>query len=212
MRMGIEAAVAPLFEVQPIAWQPPDPARFDAVMLTSANAPRTSELGRYAHLRCFAVGPATAQAAREAGFVELVTSDKDAGALLASMAAAGVRHAFHPCGEDRTPLPAMPMNIEQYPVYRSVAVPHLPQAALRTIEAGAIALIHSPRAGAHFARLVSEARLQRPHTSIVAISEAAAAAVGDGWSKVAVSREPRDHAMLELAARLCNIGDRPGSR
>ena len=38
--LGLEPIVAPLFAVRPIAWAAPDPAAYDAVMLTSANAAR----------------------------------------------------------------------------------------------------------------------------------------------------------------------------
>ena len=38
--LGLELVVAPLFAVAPLAWTPPDPAGFDAVMLTSASAAR----------------------------------------------------------------------------------------------------------------------------------------------------------------------------
>ena len=38
--LGLEPVVAPLFTIRPLAWEPPDPAEFDAVLLTSANAAR----------------------------------------------------------------------------------------------------------------------------------------------------------------------------
>ena len=38
--LGLDPVVAPLFTVRPLAWQAPNPADFDAVMLTSANAAR----------------------------------------------------------------------------------------------------------------------------------------------------------------------------
>jgi uroporphyrinogen-III synthase len=38
---------------------------------------------------------------------------------------------------------------------------------------------------------------------IAAISQAAADAAGLGWASVHVAEQPRDQALLELAARLC---------
>jgi hypothetical protein len=43
--------------------------------------------------------------------------------------------------------------------------------------------------------------------SIAAISAAAADAVGTGWKRVDAAAEPRDHALLELAAKLCHTAD-----
>jgi uroporphyrinogen-III synthase len=75
--------------------------------------------------------------------------------------------------------------------------------ALRQIERGALVLIHSPRAGALFSKLVDEAGLDRSAVMIAAISEAASEAAGGGWKAAAIAAEPRDHALLELAAKLC---------
>ena len=69
--------------------------------------------------------------------------------------------------------------------------------------AGSVALIHSPRAGNRFAELVKD----RGTISIAAISEAAAAAVGDGWRTVETAKQPSDDALLALAARLCKKPD-----
>jgi uroporphyrinogen-III synthase len=63
-----------------------------------------------------------------------------------------------------------------------------------------VALIHSPRAGHRFAELAKD----RSTIAIAAISEAAAAAAGDGWQSVAAAGQPSDEALLALAARLCN--------
>ena len=38
--LGLDPVVAPLFTVRPLAWEAPNPADFDAVMMTSANAAR----------------------------------------------------------------------------------------------------------------------------------------------------------------------------
>ena len=38
--LGLDPVLMPLFEIEPIAWTAPDPAGFDALLLTSANAVR----------------------------------------------------------------------------------------------------------------------------------------------------------------------------
>jgi uroporphyrinogen-III synthase len=44
----------------------------------------------------------------------------------------------------------------------------------------------------------------RQSITVVAISQAAADALGNGWERVEVADAPNDEALLALAARLCN--------
>ena len=56
--LGLDAISIPLFEVCPLAWTPPDPDEFDAVLATSANAMRHAgaALKPFRHLPLHAVG------------------------------------------------------------------------------------------------------------------------------------------------------------
>ena len=65
--------------------------------------------------------------------------------------------------------------------------------------AGAVVVVHSPRAGKRLAELVGN----RASTAIAAISERAAAACGAGWGHVEIASLPREPALLALAAKLC---------
>ena len=75
--MGLDAVATPLFEVEPLDWDVPEASGFDGVLLTSANALRHGGDGLQAlrGLKAYAVGDATAQAAREAGFDVAATGD-----------------------------------------------------------------------------------------------------------------------------------------
>ena len=203
--LGLAAVTAPLFVVAPLAWQAPDPAGFDAVLLTSANAARHggSGLDAFTGLPCFAVGEATGAAAREAGFRDVRTGAGDGAEAVATMVEAGMRSAFHPCGRDHLPLDHPRLPIERRTVYAADGVEALPAAAVEALAAGALALVHSPRAGALLAALVDAAGLARADIAIAAISEAAAAAAGGGWASVAAAPRPRDEALLAIAAKLC---------
>ncbi len=200
--LGLTPVVAPLFWIEPLDWQAPDPAGFDAVVLTSANAPRHAgaKLARFRHLPAFAVGEATAAAAAEAGFGEVRTGPADVGALTRMMVEQGVRRAFHPCGADHVAPTSEGLSVTSIPVYWSAAAANLDSRAIAAIERGALALLHSPRAGQLFGSLVGAAR---DGIRIAAISAAAAGAAGPGWRSVAIAERPRDQALLELAAKLC---------
>ena len=191
--LGLDAVAVPLFEIEPVDWEAPDGDAFDGLLLTSANAvDRVAEQLRA--LPVYAVGEATAAAARSAGLTVRAVGDSGVDALLASIEPH--LRLLHLCGEDRRPPVDARQRITPIPVYRAKAVERPDLSAAR----GAVALIHSPRASRRFAQLVPA----RGSTAIAAISPAAAEAVGPGWSAVESASEPKDEALLALAARLCN--------
>ena len=194
--LGLDVVVAPLFAVRPLDWTPPDPAGFDAVMLTSASAARQASEGLtpFKQLPCYAVGEATAAAAKEIGFRDVRIGPDDGSGLLLMMAEDGVHDVFHPCGQDHLALALPDIAITRIPVYAAVAAERLPVPA-----EGMLALLHSPRAAALFAGLAGD----RSQIRIAAISARTARAAGEGWQEVAIAPRPRDVALLELAAELC---------
>lgn len=207
--MGLRAVAAPIFHVEPIAWSAPDPAAFDSVLLTSANAARLAGpgLAAFAHLPCYTVGDATADAARLAGFAATRAGDADGAALLAQMASDGSARIFHPCGRDHGALSQSGIRIERRVVYTSHAGEALSAPALEALAVGTLVLLHSPRAASHFAWLLGHTDVAREDVRIAAISEAALAAAGSGWKSAFAAPLPSDRALLELAAGLCKNGD-----
>jgi uroporphyrinogen-III synthase len=195
--LGLEAISIPLFKIEAVAWAAPDPAQFDGLLLTSANAVRVggAALESLRALPVFAVGTATAEAAREADFTIAVSGNAGVDGLLDRIEPE-IR-LLHLCGEDRRALASPRQTIAAVPVYRSNAVDP-PPSVDRAI--GAVVLVHSPRAGQRIATLIEE----RGATAIAAISGAAADAVGTGWKEIHIAGEPSDDALLALAARLCN--------
>lgn len=191
----------PLFETHGLAWEPPDPARFDSLMLTSANAVRHAGegLAMLRRLPVLAVGGATAKAAHAADLHVAVTGTGDAEALIAQAEHAGFRHALHLAGRERkTREGGIIARIET--VYASDPRGIAPEMLAEL--AGSIALIHSPRAGERLAQLVGEA--DRTSIAIAAISENAAAGVGLGWRSVTVAPKPSDFALIEAACALAD--------
>lgn len=193
--MGLDAVVAPLFVIRPVDGPAESAADYDAVLITSANGARHAPAGLTA-LSCFAVGERSAAAAREAGFADVRTGPSDGAAAAGLMASAGVRRALHLCGRDHLAVEAPGVAIERRVVYSA------DPAAWPGFAGPAVALIHSPRAGARLAELAGD----KAAIAVAAISAAAAAAAGGGWAAKAVAEEPRDQALLELAAKLCNHG------
>jgi uroporphyrinogen-III synthase len=197
---GLDAVAIPLFEVEPIAWEVPTIDQFEALLLTSANAIHYGGAGLEA-LKClpaYAVGSATAEAAREVGSDVVLAGDSGVDEILGKIDP-GVK-LLHLCGEHRRP-PANPLQaITPITVYRSR---ERPSPDLSHAE-GTVVLVHSPRAAAVFRKMLTAANLNRASIAIAAISPAAAEAAGGGWKSVEVAERPSDDALLALAERLCN--------
>jgi uroporphyrinogen-III synthase len=193
---GLEALAVPLFEIEPIEWTAPEASRFDALLLTSANAFRHGgeQLQLVRGLPVYAVGEATAHAARERGFDIAAVGDAGVDRLLGSIET-DIR-LLHLCGEDRKAPDGAAQDITAIPVYRAreVEQPELSKAQ------GCVALVHSSRAGKRFSELATE----RDTITVAAISAAAAEAAGAGWEAIESANEPTDDGLLALAARLCN--------
>ena len=99
--LGLDGVAMPLFEIEPVEWQAPEASGFDGLLLTSANALRHGggQLGALRGLRVYAVGEATAEAARAAGFDIAGTGDAGVERLLGSIdsgCACSFRRAPHP--------------------------------------------------------------------------------------------------------------------
>jgi uroporphyrinogen-III synthase len=199
--LGLDAISIPLFEIEPVAWEAPDPAQFDALLLTSGNAVRCGgeQLLRLRTLKVHAVGQATAEAAREAGFDVASTGTTGVAGLLASIE--NRQTLLHLAGEHYTGTPGTEHGIRRITVYRSREIQR--PSALQTA-AGAVVAVHSPRAGRRFSQLMDQLGTDRTGIAIAAISRAAAEAAGGGWQAVATAEGPDDPSLLALARQLCD--------
>lgn len=196
---GGTALALPLFAVRALAWEAPASEQFDAVFLTSANAVRHSGVGlaRYRNLPVFAVGEATADAARGAGFTVAAVGSSDGPVLAALARDHGVTWALHLAGRERAydQLTGVATTIA---VYASEPC----DVATGDVDAitGSVALIHSPRAGARLAELVRD----RSAIRLAAISDAALTAAGHGWAASIVADRPDDDALITAAFTLAD--------
>ena len=205
--MGFETILRrPLFKVRPCEWTPPDPERFDAILMTSANAARHAGEGLDAlkTLPVHAVGDATAAAARAAGLMVDRVGEGNVADLLARLPSE--LRLLHLTGRTRR-IPADPaQTIVPVIVYASV-----PRERADVVDlAGCVACVHSPAAGERLGQLVDRAGIDRSTVQIAAISEAAADACGEGWARLANAATPDDPTLLSLAKRLCDTGERGG--
>jgi uroporphyrinogen-III synthase len=193
---GLSPIIRSLFAVEARAWDAPDPARFDSVLITSANAVRHggTAVGRFRHLPAFAVGAATAHAARDAGFANVVEGSGTASDALRALGEAGHSQPIHLAGADRTAYPELTFTVTTRVVYAATPIDvDLPTGHY-------VALVHSVRAAARFAALCPSPA----HVDVIAISMLVADAARPGWRSVHIAADPADNAMLALAATLCD--------
>lgn len=194
--LGLEAVIASLFEIVPLAWTAPE-RPFQAILLTSANAARALGPDPDRDIPLYAVGAATADAARDSGFLNVTAGRGDVAQVVRRAAADGVESMLHLSGVDRTGFDPEGMRIEVRAVYDAVAVE--PDAAFRdALARGAVTLLHSARAARRFRELADAAG------RIATISSAVRAAAGGGWEQAVVADAPTDDALLAAAAPLCH--------
>lgn len=165
---GHSALSAPLFRIAAVPHV--CSAVFDAVLATSAHAPRllnASIAVQAAHLPFFTVGDATADAARRAGFTDVRSAHGD-GADVAALIQLELPHGsrlLYLAGIPRRDSAVQALKdtfaLETLEVYQSLAVDHLPEQAAGALEAGRLdAVMHfSPRAAQVFLALTEKAGL-----------------------------------------------------
>ncbi len=193
--LGFEAVVAPLLKIRPIPRVAPDPDGFAALAFTSVNG-----VGAFAVLTprrdrpVFAVGDATAAAARAAGFTDVRSAGGALGDLARLLVESGIAGrvlapgAREPAG-DLAGLLSGVVEVETLPVYEAL------ETGAAAPEAFDAVLIHSPRAGRALAGLGPEAGRGR---LAAAISRAAADALPpDGFAELRVAAAPTEDALLE---------------
>jgi uroporphyrinogen-III synthase len=200
---GHRAIRLPLFEARPLPWDIPDAEDYDALIVTSANALRHGGRGlvQLLSLPVHAVGDATAAAARRAGFEVVQTGRAGSAELLDVAEAAGVRRALHLAGRERLVDPGG-IVADVRIVYASEVVPISAEAAA-SLE-GAVALLHSARAGKQLAEIADTHSLDRGRIMLVAISMRAAEAAGTGWEQVIVPDGAGGEGLVEAAAALAD--------
>jgi uroporphyrinogen-III synthase len=186
----------PLFKIQPVQWNAPDPVGYGGLLLTSTNSlrfagPRVTGLKS---LPVYAVGPVTANYARKLGFTVAATGPGGVNDLLRQVSPN--TKLLHLAGRDRIDAQSAKPAIDQVIVYRSDV---LEDPDIAPIENG-IVMVHSPRAGRRLAELAGK---RKSKVMIATISEQCTQACGEGWKSIVSAPHPDERSMVALAAQLC---------
>jgi uroporphyrinogen-III synthase len=206
--MGHQTLLAPLLSVKFLDGAPLDLAGIQAVLVTSANGVRA--LVRRTpnrHAAIFAVGPQSAIAAREAGFLRVQSAAGDAATLAQAVARwadprAGI--LLHAAGEEASGalcerLTAHGFQTRRENLYRMEKATRLPEQAVQAIRQGEVeaALFFSPKSAALFAECVAKEDLTTDRLIAISISANTAQALkGLSFAEVRIASRPDQDALL----------------
>jgi uroporphyrinogen-III synthase len=207
--LGHEALVAPLFEIRSLPHQLPQ--KPDMLLATSANALRTCEPGEFVawlDLPFFAVGDATANAAKAFGFSKVISAGANSIALAALIRSQARRgsHLLQLAGKPRRDVAIQALEgdykLSTVETYETVACSHLPDTiavALRRKNINAV-MHFSPRAATTFMDLVEVAGLVEIATDLrhICISSTAR---DSRFGNAIIATHPTLGAMLEALSR-----------
>jgi uroporphyrinogen-III synthase len=206
---GHTASIEPLLDIR-VRDVTPDSSGVQALLITSANGVRAfAELSQTRDLPVLTVGEASAEAARKAGFKDVISADGDAQAL-ARLAIDTLDPAdgtlFHAAGtvtagELEATLSAADFDVRRTPLYEAVPAENLSSATRTALESGTLdaVLFFSPRTAKVFVRLLYEEGITHVCRGIeaVCLSQAVASALqGIVWAGVRVAERPERAALL----------------
>ncbi|WP_191559080.1 uroporphyrinogen-III synthase [Brevundimonas aurantiaca] len=211
--MGCEPLIQPLLAVEPLAPPLPDLDRFAALAFTSANGVAAfAALTPRRDRPVFAVGEATAGAAREAGFVAVRSADGDL-TDLARLIAAELSQAVllaplaeTPAGDLAAALhaaQARDVAVQALAVYRTAWVVQVDPPPFDAV------LIHSPRAAQALASWAAASPTRLAQAVCACISAAAAAPLTPLGLTPAVSERPNETTLLKTLKAALGKRDAP---
>lgn len=208
--LGFAPIVAPVLRIDPTPARLPAAASLAAVLVTSGNAIDALPAAYHA-ARVLSVGDATAERARAAGFIQVLSAAGDAKTLADFV----IRHQSPKdgtlllasgSGQGRTLAASLRQagyRVTRRVVYAAVPTRDLEPAAAAALSAGRVgaALFFSAETARQFARLVQRARLADTLAGVEAISigrPAAVALEALPWRGIRVAARPTQDEMLAL--------------
>lgn len=199
--LGLAAQGCALSRIVPVAWDLPDPAGIDGLLIGSANvfAHGGAQLQALRDKPAHVVGKATAAAARAAGFAVGLEGDGGLQKVLEHIPAPA--HLLRIAGEEHIALDIPPgITITTRIAYRSEASPLNPALVGR----GTLALLHSAATARQFRQECERLGIDISQVVIAALGPRIAAAAGEGWGALHIADAPNDAALLEMARDICD--------
>lgn len=213
--MGVDVIESPLLRVRNIKGDQINTDIYQSLIFTSANGVRALSK-RTDKRRCavFAVGDATAQEAKSAGFASVISASGDVDDLVEVISQHAVPAAgplFHAAGtavagDMAGTLSARGFVVHREQLYEAEAASSLSSDAISVIRDARAdgVLIYSPRTARTFDVVVAHAHLgaEVARLTLFALSHNVDAASSLSWGKRIVAKKPNQESLLE-AVRTC---------
>jgi uroporphyrinogen-III synthase len=219
--LGVESLIAPLLSIEAFKTETPDLSGVQALLLTSANGVRAfAHLSKERKVPIYAVGHASAWAAREAGFEKIKSGGGDVETLAALVCETldfrdgAVLHIAGSmmAGDLAGILGRSSFDYRRVQLYHAIKATDLPpqcQIAIKDAEVDGVVL-YSPRTAQAFVDLLTKARLDdyTGQLSAFCLSEAVAVKiVAYDWARVVVAKTPDQAALIKSVRELVTSGN-----
>ena len=206
---GYESVVSPVIILRRLEdARLPDLRDIAGLVFTSANGVRFfAQATGQRELTAWCVGPATAQAARAAGFADVrnaMGNAHDLAALIKSQAGTRRARLVHvanaaAAGHLAATLRTAGFEVDFIALYEAVPANELTRQAREAFDAGTISavLLHSAKGAQAFAGLARAGAIDLDHVHAVGVSHNALAPVaGLGWAGLASAAQPNESALI----------------
>lgn len=213
--MGIDSVIAPLLRIENIPGPDIATDNLQGFLVTSANGVRAlAKRTDNRDLPVYAVGDATARAAREIGFgaVTSASGDVDDLATLVTHACEPTSGSFYhaagtiTAGDLSGRLQRAGFDVVRGKIYEAKTVDKLPESAETALKDKLIngVVIFSPRTAQTFTHVVKQAGLieNLKDIQLIALSQNVQNAAGMGWGEIIVAESPTQESLLN-AIRTC---------
>lgn len=219
--LGHTIVLAPVLEIRFLPGVPIPLDGVQAILATSANGVRAfASACEERSLPLFAVGSATAQTARNAGFAQVEEAGGNAAALADLTAArldpssGALLHAAGNVVKDvlQTRLEAAGFKVRRVVLYRADPVSSLDSMAEQALSSGGLdgVILHSPRSARQFVHLAQQARLGSACAELFAfcLSNEVAEAIAElTWRDIRIAGGTDLESMLALLPREPTVAD-----
>ncbi len=213
--MDIKSIIAPMLQIENIPGPDITTDTLQGFLVTSANGVRAlAARTENRDLPVYAVGDATARAARDIGFGSVTSAAGDVddlATLVVHACDAGDGAFYHAAGTVTAGdlsgrLTAAGFEVIREKIYEAKTVDHLPENARMALAAGAIdgVVIFSPRTAETFVDRVAAAGLMMilGEMQLFALSQNVLDAAGTAWDETIVADVPTQESLLN-AIRTC---------
>ena len=221
-RYGVPALASPSMKGMQLHCKLPNYKGFSGIIMTSRNAVEafvtSGHIAAWAKMPVFVVGAASAAAARDAGFLDIIIGTGGGAGLMSSIrrhisnriGMQGIDNLplFWPSAEEISfdmvaALAAHEIAVQRLRVYQMVANDELDSVTREKIDKEEVAAVvaMSSRSILIFQKNLNAAGKgsSRGDMTLIAGSAAIAAAAGNGWQMVYVARQPRRSRLLAIA-------------